>query len=322
MARSKPTLIKMKNVVFFGTPDYVIPVLEALKSSGYEIAAAVTQPPKPVGRKQALTPSPVTLWAGANHIPAITNVKEAANIKADLGVVAAYGKIIPFQVLGAFPNGLVNIHPSLLPKHRGASPIPAAIIQEEKYTGITIMKVDEEMDHGPILVQSIEEIKDNDTLGSLRERLFKKSAEILVKTLPSYLEGKLKPQEQDHTQATYTTLLKKEHGFIPPKYIQAAVQGDPLNKVWPIPFIKNQSVILNSYSLARFVRALDPWPGAWTLLRLKASEGQAQRLKILRAHIEELVPNTQCLVLDLVQLEGKGPVSWEQFKKGYPEAKF
>lgn len=311
----------MNRVVFFGTPDYVIPVLEALKSSGYEIAAVITQPPKPVGRKQTLTPSPVALWAEGNHIPITTNVKEAVNIKADLGVVAAYGKIIPSEVLMAFPRDLVNIHPSLLPKYRGASPIPAAIVQEEKYTGITIMKVDEEMDHGPILVQYIEELKEDDTSGSLRERLFEKSAEILVKALPGYLEGKLKPQEQDHAQATYTTLLKKEHGFIPPKYIDAALQSETAQERFEVPFIKNYSLILNSYSLARLVRALDPWPGAWTEIVISKTQ-DAKRLKIIKAHIEQLLPSAYCLVPDLVQLEGKAPVSWEQFKKGYPEAKF
>lgn len=308
----------MNKVVFFGTPDYVIPVLEKLRNSGYNIVGVVTQEPKPVGRKKMLTQSPVAVWADSRQIPVITDVKKAVNIKADLGVVAAYGKIIPSQVLNAFPRDLVNIHPSLLPKYRGASPIPAAIIQEEKYTGITIMKVDEEMDHGPILVQYIEEIKDDDTSGSLRKRLFEKSAEILIKALPGYLEGKLKPQEQDHAQATYTTLLKKEHGFIPPKHFAAALQGHALqNQDWQVPFIRGYSLVPTAQRLERFIRAMDPWPGAWTLLRLKASEGQAQRLKILRAHIED-----EKLVLDQVQLEGKAPVSWEQFKKGYPEAKF
>lgn len=275
----------MAKIVFFGTPDYVIPVLESLKSAGHKISAVVTQPDKPVGRKQVLTPSPTKLWATVNKIPVFTDF--AGLPKADLGIVAAYGRIIPKFLIFNFKFSILNVHPSLLPKYRGASPVQAAIIAGDKQTGVTIMRLDEELDHGPIVSQFSEEIHADDTTGTLRARLFQKAAEVLVTILPAYLEGRTELREQEHKKATFTKILKKEDGKIDWKKKPAEIE--------------------------RFIRAMDPWPGAWTLLRLSSS-GQAKRLKILKAHLEEgkLVP-------DLVQLEGKNPVSWKQFKQGYPE---
>lgn len=315
-------------LIFFGTPEFVLPVLEALKNAGYEIAAVVTQPPKPVGRKQTLAPSPVALWAQTHGIAIFDGkpreiVEELKKLRAGVGVLGAYGRILPPELLAIFPRGILNIHPSLLPKYRGASPIQAAIASGEKETGVTIIKLDSEMDHGPIVAQFTEEIRDDDTAGTLRERLFEKAAGALVSVLPAYLEGSAELREQDHVKATYTTLLKKEHGFIPPKYIDAARRGETIREPFEVPFIKNYYLILNSYSLARLCQALDPWPGAWTLLRSKSFGGQAKRLKILKVHLEkDSITHHSSLIPDLVQLEGKNPVSWEDFKKGYPKAKF
>lgn len=324
---------KRPRLVFFGTPDYVIPVLEALKGAGHEISAVVTQPPKPVGRKGVLTPSPAALWAQRHGIAVFDGkpkkiVGELRILNAELGLLGAYGRILPPELLTIFPHGILNIHPSLLPKYRGASPVQAAIAAGDKQTGVTIIKLDEEMDHGPITAQFTEDIKDDDTAGTLRERLFQKAADALPKILYRYIAMEIKPQEQNHTEATYTTLLKKEHGFIPPKYIEAAVQGDPLHKEeWQIPFIKGCIVTPDAQHLERFIRAMSPWPGAWTEVKLgtRHEELGTRRLKILKAHVEKIQepksPRAR-LVPDLVQLEGKNPVSWEEFKKGYPEAKF
>lgn len=310
-------------IIFFGTPDYVLPVLDVLKGAGYEIAAVVTQPPKPVGRKQTLTPSPMSLWAQTHGIPVFDGkpkeiVEDLKKLGAEIGVLAAYGRILPPEILTIFPHGILNIHPSLLPKYRGASPTAAAIATGEKQTGVTIIKLDEEMDHGPILSQFTESILEDDTAGTLRERLFRKAAEVLVTILPAYLEGRVALREQDHAKATYTTLLEKEHGFIPPKYIDVCLRGEATQETFEVPFIKNYSLVVNSYSLARLCRALDPWPRAWTQIKLTSYQvNKLTRLKILKAHIEN-----EKLVPDQVHLEGKNPVSWEEFKKGYPEASF
>lgn len=310
-------------LVFFGTPDYVILVLDSLKNAGYEIAAVVTQPPKPVGKKHILTSSPTALWAKKHGVKIFDGkpkeiIEELRILKGELGVLGAYGRILPPELLTIFPHGIINIHPSLLPKYRGASPVQAAIATREKQTGVTIINLDEELDHGPIISQFTEDIREDDTAGSLRQRLFEKASEVLVNMLPAYLENRVEPREQEHEKATYTTLLKKEYGFIPPKYIDAILRGETIQKPFEIPFIKNYYLILNSYSLARLVRALDPWPGAWTEVKVTGNTAQVtRRLKILEAHAEgnRLVP-------DSVQLEGKKLVSWEQFKKGYPEARF
>lgn len=317
----------MAKVVFFGTPEYVIPVLQVLRQK-HEVLAVVTQPPKPVGRKQALTPSPVAGWAQAGKIRVLTDLENLPS--ADVGILAAYGKLVPGEIIEHFPHGIINIHPSLLPKYRGASPVQAAIASGEKETGVTIIKLDEEMDHGPILAQFAEEIKSEDTTGSLRDRLFGKSAEVLLTILPGYLKGHVTPCKQDHGRATYTKIVKKEHGFIPGKFLEAALRGETINEPLPVPFVKNSSFVLDSSFLERFIRALSPWPGAWTQVPLTSYQvkrslstiGKLARLKILKAHVEPfpLIPNAQSLVPDLVQLEGKNPVSWQQFKEGYPQA--
>lgn len=318
----------MSKLVFFGTPDYVVPILDALVKY-HEILTVVTQPPKPVGRKQVLTPSPVAQWAGSHKIPVYTDITLLCNsVKADVGILAAYGKLVPKNTIGHFPHGIINIHPSLLPKYRGASPIQAAIASGEKEIGVTIIKLDEELDHGPILAQFAESIKPDDTTGSLRDRLFKKAAETLTEILPHYLERRITPREQDHREATYTKIIKKEHGFIPGKFISAALQGVALQEKWPVLFIKDSSLIPNSFFLERFIRALSPWPCTWTQVQLAsyqvnppkarlAKGGKSSRIKILKAHVED-----RKLVLDEVQLEGKNPVSWQQFAQGHPQFQF
>src|SRR3989304_7360527 len=332
-------------IVFFGTPDYVLPVLDALyrtfKSSHESpIVAVVTQPPKPTGRKHFLEYSPVDVWAHKKKIPIFFDANEIAknNVEADLGILASYGAIIPNTVISHFPYGIVNIHPSLLPKWRGSSPVQATLISGENIAGVTIIKIDKLLDHGPIITQFTESVAPDDTTESLRSRLFERSSEVLTTLLPAYLGGKIKLREQDHKNATLTHEIKKDNALIPPNYISAAMTGIILVKEkWEIPFIKDFEIESTPEAIERFIRAMQPWPIAWTLLRASFAEvatkveqgfgGQAKRLKILEAHLETLRTTNHQLrstkrVLDEVQLEGKNSVSWEQFKQGYPNAKF
>jgi len=311
-------------IIFFGTPDYVIPVLDALRkkfdtSKDKTVVAVVTQAPKPTGRKQLLTYSPVDGYAFKRKIPIFHSSRELLqkDIEADLGILAAYGEIIPPEVVKLFPKGILNIHPSLLPKFRGASPIQGAIALGEKETGVTIIRLDDKVDHGDIYSQFTEEILPNDTTESLRKRLFERSAEVLVTLIPAYLAGKIHPRKQDEGQATFTIRTDKAHGLIPYAYFEAALKGKSLKENWSIGFTKDIGLSPAPDVIERFIRAMYPWPEAWTLLRLSATEGQGRRLKILRAHLEDgkLVP-------DEVQLEGKNPVSWEEFKRGYPQVSF
>ena len=262
-------------IIFFGTPDYVLPILEKLYKY-HEVIAVVTQSPKKSGRGQKLTYSPVDNFTHKRKIPIFFDFVNLPN--ADLGVCAAYGQIVPPYVISHMSYGILNVHPSLLPKYRGASPVQAAIANGDIQTGVTIIKMDEKVDHGPIVTQFKEEILPNDTTETLRARLFERSAQVLIDLIPNYSKGKINPKSQDHEKATYTKVLKKEDGFI------------------------DLTVHCSLITVHNFIRAMYPWPCAWTRL----SDGK--RLKLL--------PN------DMVQLEGKNPVSKRQFKLTYPSSVF
>lgn len=317
-------------IVFFGTPDYVLPIIETIHRQFSHrgvspIVAVVTQPPRPSGRKQLLQFSPVDSWAFKKRLPIFHGSQEFLNsgTPADVGVLAAYGEIIPELVISHLPFGILNVHPSLLPKWRGASPVQAAIVAGEKETGVSIIKLDQKVDHGPIVSQFKEEVLETDTTETLRRRLFERSAEVLVELLEPYLTKKIMPRLQKDEEATFTTQIAKKDAFILPEYLAAALQGRAFKGKWEIGFVKEFLVTPTPEVVERFIRAMDPWPVSWTLLRLSASEGQARRLKILKAHLDQS-PDTkhQTLVLDLVQLEGKNPVSWKQFREAYPTATF
>lgn len=276
-------------IVFFGTPDYVLPILTTLHKKFVTgpgkspIVAVVTQSPKPTGRKQFLTYSPIDKWAHDHKLPIFYSSQELieANLEVELGILASYGEIIKGEVINLFPQGILVIHPSLLPKYRGASPIPEAIKNGDSVTGVTIFRMDEKVDHGTIISQFKEEINQNDNSEILRARLFERSATVLAELIEPYLHGKITPKIQNEDEATFTKTVTKQDGFI------------DLKKV-------------SGIEAERFIRAMHPWPGAWTLAGEK-------RLKLLKAHLED-----EKLVIDEVQLEGKNPVSWKQFKEAYP----
>jgi len=312
-------------IVFFGTPTYCLPVLNKIqkkfKEKPYDvpIVAVVTQKPRPVGRKKFITYSPVDTWAFKRKIPIFHSSEEFLheNIDADLGIVVAYGEILTNEIINYFPYGILNIHPSLLPKYRGASPLQATIVSGDKETGVTVMKIDEKMDHGLIVNQFKEDIDPTDTAKSLGDRLFEKSAQVLVDLIPAYQKRKINLKKQDDTKAIYTSLLKKDDGFVPPKILKAILEGKTFKKDWKINFIKDYSVKPTPEVLERFVRAMTPWPGAWTEVFTDSKKHEEKRLKILEAKLEKgkFEPVK-------VQLEGKLEVSWNEFKNGYPDFSF
>lgn len=289
--------INMK-IVFFGTPDYVLPILKAIHKKFVTgpgkspIVAVVTQSPKPVGRKQILSYSPIDKWAHDHGIPIYYSASDLLENPTDakIGVLASYGEIIGKEIINLFPQGILVIHPSLLPKYRGASPVPATISNGDKLAGVSIIKMDEKMDHGPIISQFKEEVVPNDNSETLRNRLFGMSANVLVEMLPPYIQGKIKLKVQNDDEATFTKLMKREDGFV------------NINEKTPT-------------EVERTIRAMQPWPGAWTLVRLNKTDKSNKRLKLLKAHLED-----EKLVINEVQLEGKDPVTWKQFKQGYKDA--
>jgi len=276
-------------IIFIGASEFAVPALEKLIKNNYTLLAVVTALDKPVGRKQEITPPPVKKAALKYKPPIlqpekISNIKsEISNLKPDLIIVAAYGQIIPKNILEIPKFGCLNLHPSLLPKYRGPSPIQTAILNGEQETGITIMKMDEKIDHGPIIAQKKIILSGKENYQTLEKKLSQLTANFLIEILPQYLQNKIKPQEQKHGQATYTKILSRDDGKI------------DWNKSAP--------------EIERMVRAFYPWPGVWT-------EFNGQRVKILKVKIVD-----QKLILELIQPAGKKPMTGEEFFRGHPDVK-
>jgi len=233
-------------IVFLGTPAFAVPSLRRLAAEGFEIAAVYTQPDRPSGRGRHPAPPPVktaALELGLDvrqpeslRDPGV--LAELAALSPEAGVGVAYGQILRQEVLDIPSRGVLNIHPSLLPRHRGASPIPAAILAGDSETGVTIILMDAGMDSGPVLAQRRIPIQDSDTTGTLMAGLAEVAAGLLAETLPRWLHREIQPQPQDDSQVTKAPLLKKEHGVID----------------WSLP----------AAEIWRRVRAYNPWPGAYT----------------------------------------------------------
>ena len=299
----------MERLVFMGTPDFAVPVLEALIGR-YEIAGVVTQPDRRAKRGRKLEASPVKVVALAHDLPVLQPpslrrpdvVAELRALAPDVIVVAAYGHILRAEVLSIPPRGCLNVHASLLPRCRGAAPVAATILAGEKETGVTIMLMDEEMDTGPILSQAACSISPQDTRESLGARLAQLGADLMMDTLPRWLAGAIEPRPQDHSQATYCRIIAKEDGLI--DWSQSAVE------IW------------------RRSRAYHPWPGAYTFWRGKllkvlraealpqwSGEGEPGRVMALDEGLA-VVTGEGALLLGEVQLAGKRALSAEDFARG------
>ena len=242
-------------VIFFGTADLACPSLTALASGhDFQVVAVVTQPDRPKGRQLKLQPSPVKSAAGQLNLPVLQPerarrpefIAELTTYQPHLIVVAAYGQILPPAILDLPTFGCINVHTSLLPKYRGAAPIQWAILDDQPETGVTIMKMDPGLDTGDILTQQATPIAPDDDAQSLHDRLAAIGAELLVRTVPEYIAGKIAPRQQDHSMATYARKITKEDGHLE----------------WTQP----SRVLWNK------IRGLSPWPGAWTSLPQPATQ--------------------------------------------------
>jgi methionyl-tRNA formyltransferase len=232
-------------IIFMGTPQFAVPTLERLILEGHEILCVATQPDRPKGRGQKLSPSPVKAVAKENNLEILQPERlgdgflgAIAPLLPDLFVVIAFGQIIPGKVLSSAKWGGINIHASLLPRYRGSAPIQWAIINNEKTTGLTTMFMDEGLDTGPILLQREVEILEAETAGELHDRLALLAPDLLIETIQGLAEGTIKGRAQDDSLATYTSKLTKEQGLI--------------DWSWP------------AERLYGLIRGLDPWPGAFT----------------------------------------------------------
>jgi methionyl-tRNA formyltransferase len=269
---------------FFGTPRFAEIVLSELVRQEWIPSFVICNPDRPTGRKGVITPPPVKILAQKNSIPVFQPEKLSENDpvfyeERDYFVVAAYGKIIPKSVFELPRFGTIGIHPSLLPKYRGATPIQSAILSGENETGVTLFLIDEKVDHGKIIAEETVSIERTDTYGILEEKLARCGAWLLVKTLPDFMNGKIIPREQDHDRATMTKKIKTEDAFISAETLEAALRGD----------------LLQAETIHRMVRTFTPEPGVWTLKEKK-------RMKILETRISE-----NKLILMKVQMDGKKP---------------
>ncbi len=298
-------------IVFMGAPRFASIILEGLLREGWDVTGAVTQPDRPSGRGRKLSAPPVREVARAHGIPVLqpAQIKDAAfledlaALRPDMMVVAAYGRILPPEVLSLAPLGCYNVHPSLLPAYRGAAPVQWAIINGEETTGITIFRMDEGMDTGDILVSESLPIDPNETAGMLTERLARLAARLITPALRDVVEGRARFTPQDHDRATVVPILKKGDGRID----------------WS----------LSAESIRNRIRGLDPWPGAFTFWR-------GRRLRLWEAEAADGTPGGEpgevlsldhegvsvragegTLRLKSVQLEGGRRMGMEEFLRGH-----
>ena len=302
-----------KRIIFMGTPGFAVPSLEALIRSTYRVVAVYTQPDRKAGRGQEVASSAVKKSALSHGLKIVQpeslkvagTAEEMASFAPDLIVVAAFGQILPAEILDLPKFGCLNVHPSLLPRHRGASPVATAVLQGDEITGVTIMLLDAGMDTGPILSQREVSISADDTAGSLSIKLAHAGAQLLMETLPLWFDGRVEPRPQEESRASYSKVITKGDGEID----------------WR----------LSTLELWRRARAFDPWPGCYTRWRGK-------RLKLGKVvplygeksgepgEVINLSPPAPATVgvgtgdgvlgLLRVQLEGKREVSAEEFVRG------
>jgi methionyl-tRNA formyltransferase len=291
--------MKTYNTVLFASPDFTLPILKHLEQLPYiKLVSLVTSP------NNHQHNSPLLSYAQKIKLPVFRphkltddDLKHLKVFEPDLFITAAYGQIIPQSFLSTPPKGALNIHFSLLPKYRGALCVQQALKDNQTTTGISLMLMDEQMDHGPILAQDKLNITNSDTTATLRERLTQLSTTTLDNNLINYLQGQLKPKPQDHSQATYTpshTTNTKDNAYIS---IQDLLSH--LNK-------NNQQAL----SIHRHIMANNPDPIAWTKFQ---HHSKTIKLNLLTSTYEK------GLKINQVQLPGKQPTSWQSLSNGYPQ---
>lgn len=303
-------LPKDTRVAFMGTPEFAVPSLKALIDAGYNVVACYCQPPKPIGRGHKVQKMPVHQFAESHNIPVFTpkslrneEAQEAfQNLNLDVAVVVAYGLILPKKILDAPRQGCVNVHGSLLPRWRGAAPLHRALLAGDKKTGISIMKMDERLDTGPVILMSPVAISATMTAQELHDQMARLGGEVLVKGLAGYLAGDLIPEDQPDEGVTYARKLSKDEGLLD----------------WNLP----------AEELLRKVRALNPWPGVWfdyDDYRIKVKEAAASDAsgipgEVLDDHLT-IACGEGALRLLQVQRSGKAPMDVEAFLRGNPVPK-
>ena len=303
----------MMNIIFMGTPDFSVGTLEHLVRAGHHISLVVTQPDKPKGRGNQMQVTPVKEYAQKQNIPVFQpdRIRKRENIdylkqyEADLIVVVAYGQLLPQEILDYPKHGCVNVHASLLPKYRGAAPIQWAILNGDEITGVTIMRMEAGLDTGPIILQKEYQISEQETGGSLFEQLMDLGAVACCEAIRLIQENQASETEQDHEQATHTSMIDKKMGEL----------------CWEDKAIK----------LERMIRGLNPWPSAFTYWSQKTVKIWSAVVFPEREQWRDIKPGTVCevqkdgffvktgegtLFVKELQLEGKKRMFTEEFLRG------
>jgi methionyl-tRNA formyltransferase len=349
-------------ILFFGTTSDSVIVLNQLKSTQpttknlphqtwlRHLTTIVTQPPRPIGRHQELTETPVSVWANENHVACLTFptnkdkpwlyeneekvIDRLNSADFDLIISACYGQKIPSTIIKKAIYGGINIHPSILPRFRGADPIPWTIMASDTESGVTLVTISDKFDQGKIIACQKIDLTGNENPDTLRTYLFELGAKLLTSTLDDYLDGKIISQSQNIESSSYARKLTRDDGYIPWEIIIGALGEmdysalEQYSNLALIASLNKQKIYISDrvtsrQLIERMYRALTPWPGIWTTISIKGPvsglpAGEAgikenkKRLKILKLH-----QSGNQLVIDQVQLEGKNPVDFKQFQKAY-----
>jgi methionyl-tRNA formyltransferase len=356
------------NVIFFGSTSDSVLVIDklfnfSLQPSAFslQLKAVITQPPKPIGRKQIITPTPVAVWAKQNNIPSLTFtndpikswqyqdesqvIAELTNLKPDLLISASYGQMIPSEIIKYCRFGGINIHPSLLPRWRGADPLPWTILAGDTQTGVTLITLSDKFDQGKIIASKQIKLTGLELPDSLRTQLFDLGSDLLVKILPDYVTGKIEIKPQNSSEVKYARKLTRQDGFIPWKIIKLAIDNPSQIKSLPIMENLNISGVNLANMIERIHRAFSPWPGIWSEVQIRTRKMneiaektdnrenkifETKRLKILSISLSQpTTPYKHPLThqsslssqlsfqIGEVQLDGKKPVSYNLFLRDH-----
>jgi len=304
------------NIAFFGTSDRSAPILDALKNSNFDIVLCVTREDLPVGRKQELKPTGVKVWAEANRVQCLTidSLRDETTVRiknliseknVQLCLVVDFSFIIPEELLGIPEYKFVNVHFSLLPRYRGASPVQFAILNGDGKTGITYQLVSKEMDKGDVIFQSEYEVSGNETAGELNKVLFEKAAGEISEALEGYVGGELVPQKQNEAEAVYT--------YSPSHPKKTIVFKEDARIDWS----------KSPTEIDLVVRAFNPWPVAWTTLGEIHKHYRAiksDKKLDLKVKIFEMDVSGTNFKIEKLQVEGKPTTNWKEFENGYADS--
>jgi methionyl-tRNA formyltransferase len=358
--------VPIMKIIFFGSTSDSVLVLKRLyeysiQNTEYRIVAVVTQPAKPVGRDKIVTETPVAVWANEQAIPVLSFQNNAEKswlyeneqqvidtlqpFQADILFSASYGQKIPTATIQSANYGGLNVHPSILPRWRGADPVPWAILMGDAQIGVSIVTIADTFDAGIVVAQKKIPLLPTDFSDPVRTNLFSVGASLLLEKLPDYVahmpELSHIGKPQDPAVSTYARRFVRNDGYTPWEFIGSAIHGNPLseetnyphdahgNKLWYK--LSRLSSVTPAILIDRMFRALHPWPGVWTevnLTRFASNDSRLSnktRMKILDLHLERITDDRKSkienleskLIIDTVQLEGKKPVSFAQFAEAY-----